>query len=66
MLTLSSFQSVPSLSVKQFLPPQGSRAEEVEQWLRRAVALAPNDPHAHKHLGVSFAKILHGPKTELR
>lgn len=33
--------------------PQGSNAEEAEQWLRRAVALAPNDALAHKHLGES-------------
>nr|XP_045605603.1 protein O-mannosyl-transferase TMTC2-like [Procambarus clarkii] len=39
------------LTFSRMLQANGSRVEEVEQWLRRAVALAPNDPHAHKHLG---------------
>ena len=30
---------------------QGSRTEDAEYWIRRAVALAPDDAHAHKHLG---------------
>ncbi|KAK3879946.1 hypothetical protein Pcinc_015510, partial [Petrolisthes cinctipes] len=39
------------LTFSRMLQANGSRVEEVEQWLRRAVALAPNDPHVHKHLG---------------
>lgn len=39
------------LAFSRMLQANGSRVEEAEQWLRRAVALAPNDPHAHKHLG---------------
>ncbi|KAK4322903.1 hypothetical protein Pmani_006377 [Petrolisthes manimaculis] len=39
------------ITFSRMLQANGSRVEEVEQWLRQAVALAPNDPHVHKHLG---------------
>ncbi|CAL4121793.1 unnamed protein product, partial [Meganyctiphanes norvegica] len=39
------------LAFSRMLQANGSRVEEAEQWLRRAVALAPEDPHPHKHLG---------------
>ncbi|KAL7643413.1 UNVERIFIED_CONTAM: hypothetical protein RMT77_005395 [Armadillidium vulgare] len=40
------------LAFSRLLQANGSKFEEAETWLRRAVALAPDDALAHKHLGM--------------